>query len=321
MLPMREDAFISKNMARWRRIEMQVASASFASTDEMVEIYTDISSDLAYAQTHFPQSAVWRFLNNLTLELHGVMYRKRHPRWHRLLTYWTHDVPLAVYDGRRELRLSLVVFAVGLLFGMLSALGGEEYMRILLGDAYMDQTLHNISTGQPMAIYDGGPATTMFLHITVNNVWVAFLCFAMGIFTSFATGYLILHNAMIVGAFITFFAQRGLLFTALPTIMLHGTLELSAIIIAGGAGMALGNGWLFPGTYTRVESFVRAARRAVQIVVSTVPIFIVAGFIEGFFTRYTDVGDLPRLFVIFLSLAFIVFYYILLPINRHRHAT
>ena len=100
MLPMREDAFISKNMARWRRIEMQVASASFASTDEMVEIYTDISSDLAYAQTHFPQSAVWRFLNNLTLELHGVMYRKRHPRWHRLLTYWTHDVPLAVYDGR-----------------------------------------------------------------------------------------------------------------------------------------------------------------------------------------------------------------------------
>jgi uncharacterized membrane protein SpoIIM required for sporulation len=103
--------------------------------------------------------------------------------------------------------------------------------------------------------------------------------------------------------------------------MLHGTLELSAIVIAGGAGITLGNGWLFPGSYSRIQSFVRAARHSVKVLASTVPLFVVAGFIEGFFTRYTEVGDLLRLLVILCSLAFVIFYYVLLPIKRHRNAT
>ena len=102
--------------------------------------------------------------------------------------------------------------------------------------------------------------------------------------------------------------------------MLHGTLELSAIVVAGAAGLAMGNGWLFPGTYTRMESFKRGARRGLKIVVGTVPLFIIAGFIESFLTRHTDMGDGWRIAIISLSALFIVFYFIYLPFKRNHNA-
>ena len=86
----------------------------------------------------------------------------------------------------------------------------------------------------------------------------------------------------------------------------------------GAAGLALGNGWLFPGTYSRLESFRRGAKKGVKIVIGTVPVFVMAGFIEGFVTRHTELPDLLRLGFILLSLSFIIFYYIYLP-NRKKH--
>lgn len=153
----------------------------------------------------------------------------------------------------------------------------------------------------------------MFLQITLNNVRVSFVCFVLGLFTSFGTGYALFFNGVMVGSFQTFFIQQGLWAESMLAIWLHGTLEIWAIIVAGAAGLALGNGWLFPGTYTRAESFTRGAKRGLKIVIGTVPVFILAGFIEGFLTRHTDLPIAVRLGVILLSLAFILYYYIYLP--------
>ena len=156
----------------------------------------------------------------------------------------------------------------------------------------------------------------MFWGITVNNIRVSFLCFAAGLFTSIGTGWLLFGNGVMIGAFQTFFAQQGLLGESMLAIWLHGTLEISAVIIAGAAGIAMGNGWLFPGTYPRLTSFRLAARRGMKIVMGTVPVFVVAGFIESFLTRHTDAPDALRLGLILLSLAFILYYYIYLPKKR-----
>ena len=117
-----------------------------------------------------------------------------------------------------------------------------------------------------------------------------------------------------IGCFDTFFYQHGLLGESLLATMLHGTLELSAIIVAGAAGLAIGNGWLFPGTYSRIVSFQRGAKRGMKIIVGTIPIFILAGFIESFITRHTGLNDIVRLSIILLSLAFVVFYFYLLTL-------
>ena len=152
---------------------------------------------------------------------------------------------------------------------------------------------------------------------------VSFNIFVSGVLTSFMPGYQLFQNGIMVGCFDTFFYQHGLLGESLLATMLHGTLELSAIVVAGAAGLAMGNGWLFPGTYSRIVSFQRGAKRGMKIVVGTVPLFILAGFIESFITRHTEINDFVRLTVILLSLCFVIFYFIYLPYkrNHYKHAS
>lgn len=317
---MKEAIFIRQNMEKWKNAERRTFDFSNSSPDELVEDYTDVTADLAFAQTHYPNSRVTAYLNDLALMLHGELYHHKREKWSRLITFWTHEVPLAVYDGRKELRISLIVFLVAVVMGIFTALGGEDFVRNILGNNYVNMTLENIRNGEPMAVYNGEPPIDMFLGITLNNQIVSFICFVSGIFTSFATGFHILQNGLMVGAFPTFMAQHGVLGDCLLAMMLHGTLELSELVLAGGAGIAMGNGWLFPGTFSRIESFRRGAKRGLKILISGVPMVIMAGFIEGTFTRYTHVPDALRLTVILLSLIFVLFYYVYLPVKRHRDA-
>src|SRR5690606_15344093 len=100
--------------------------------------------------------------------------------------------------------------------------------------------------------------------------------------------YFLFYNGVMLGSFQYFFHQRGLLMESALTIWIHGTLEITAIVIAGGAGIVMGNSILFPGTYSRTESLMRGARRGVKIVLGMIPIFLVAAFLESFVTRLTD---------------------------------
>lgn len=310
---MKEVTFIRRNIEKWKQTEKVVEQARKLNPDRLADAYTDLTADLAFAQTHFPQSRITIYLNNLASALHNVIYRNKREKWSRIVTFWTREVPHTMYDARRELLVSFLIFAVSTLIGVVSALNDENFVRIILGNGYVDMTLNNIANGEPMAVYNGSEEVSMFLQITLNNVRVSFVCFVLGLFTSFGTGYALFFNGVMVGSFQTFFIQQGLWAESMLAIWLHGTLEIWAIIVAGAAGLALGNGWLFPGTYTRAESFTRGAKRGLKIVIGTVPVFILAGFIEGFLTRHTDLPIAVRLGVILLSLAFILYYYIYLP--------
>ena len=317
---MKEAQFVRRHIEKWKKAELLLGSPLYATPDELVDAYNEVTSDLAFAQTHFPESAVTPYLNDLALALHHGLYRNKRDPWSSLITFWTHEIPLSVYEARRPLLVSLAVFVAFIIIGMLSTFGDPGFPRLILGDSYVDMTLENIENGEPMAVYGGDSQVLSFASITINNVMVAFRSYVMGVFTSLGTCFFLMYNGIMVGAFVTFFMVRHLFVESILAIMLHGTLELSAIVIAGGAGITLGNGWLFPGTYSRMQSFVRAARHSIKVLISTVPVFVIAGFIEGFFTRYTEIGDAIRLLVILSSLAFVIFYYVLLPIKRHRDA-
>jgi uncharacterized membrane protein SpoIIM required for sporulation len=317
---MKEVTFIRQNISKWRGAELVVETIGDTDATELADTYIDVTSDLAFAQTHYPESKITRYLNNLASALHNEIFRSHRYRWSRLLTYWTQDVPLTIWEARRELLLSFIVFTASVFIGFLSQLLDPEFCRIILGDRYVDMTLQNIASGEPMAVYSGNSEGTMFGSITMNNVMVSFVTFALGIFTSLGTGFKLFQNGVMLGSFQTFFAQHELLWESALAVWLHGTLEISAIIVAGAAGMAMGNGWLFPGTYPRITSFRRGARRGLRIVVGTVPVFIVAGFIESFFTRHTEWPDLLRLSIILGSLAFVIYYYIVLPKKRNHES-
>ena len=315
---MKEVTFIRQNIAKWRSAELVAESIGEADAAQLADTYIDVTSDLAFAQTHYPDSKITRYLNNLASALHNEIYRSHRYRWQSLLTFWTHDVPLTMWEARRELLLSFTIFAVSAFVGFLSQMLDPEFCRIILGDNYVDMTLQNIAQGEPMAVYSGDSADSMFGSSTLNNVRVSVVAFALGVLTSVGTGFVLFQNGVMLGAFQTLFAQHGLLWQSALAIWLHGTLEISSVVVAGAAGLAMGNGWLFPGTYPRLVSFRRGARRGLRIVVGTVPLFVVAGFIESFLTRHTEWSDLLRLAIIGASLAFVVYYFIVLPRIRHQ---
>lgn len=318
---MKEVTFIRQNLDKWRGYETTVES-SLSTPDELADAYIDITSDLAFSQTHYPKSRITLYLNNLASAIHHRIYRNKRERWSRIVTFWTREMPQIMWHARKELCISFLIFVVSALVGALSQWLDPDFSRLILGNSYVDMTLQNIENGTPMAVYGSGSEGTMFFGITINNIMVSFRAFASGLLTSFATGLLLFCNGVMIGAFQTFFAQHGLLWDSFLAVWLHGTIEISAIIVAGAAGIAMGNGWLFPGTYGRLYSFRRGAMKGLKIVIGTVPLFCVAGFIESFLTRHTEFPDAFRLTVILLSAIFIVYYYIVLPyLNNHNHAT
>src|SRR5699024_3837444 len=188
-----------------------------------------------------------------------------------------------------------------------------DFVRLILGNAYVDQTIANIKAGNPAGIYGNGAALGSFLAITVNNIKVAFMAFALGIFWGIGTGYILLNNGIMLGAFHYLFYKYGVLGSAMSAIWIHGTFEISVIIIAGGCGIAIGNSILFPKTLKRKESFRKQIKKAAIILMSTVPFFIIAGLLEGFVSRHYQYSIVLSLGIIGISLCIILFYYVYYP--------
>lgn len=318
---MREAAFIHRNQDKWKRLEKELDRLADLHGDDASALYIQLTDDLNYARTFYPKSNLPQYLNGLAVRLHQHIYRNKKVPRKRFITFWSQEIPLTMAEVRKPLLLSFAVFVVAMAIGALSAHHDPTFPRLIMGDAYVDQTLDNIAAGEPMAIYGSHDQGSMFLGITFNNIRVAFLCFAAGVLAGFGTGMLLLYNGIMVGAFQYFFHQHGVLRESLLTIWVHGTLEISAIIIAGAAGMVLGSGWLFPGTYSRLQSFQGKARLGIKVVVGLVPVFILAGFLEGFVTRHALTLPLPiTVSVILASLAFVVWYYIILPFHAEHRA-
>ncbi len=315
---MREAAFVKKNQARWEQIEKDLNRQN-TDPDRLAEIFIQLTDDLAFAQTQYPQSRVTTYLNNLASKIHHTIYRNKREDRKRIITFWKYEVPMELWKARKELLYAFLIFTVSTLIGYLSTLNDDTFARIILGDAYINMTLENIKQGKPMAVYGKMNEADMFLYITFNNIQVAFIAFAMGLLFSIGTGYILFKNGVMVGTFLAFFRQEGMLGHALPVIMLHGTIELSAIVVAGAAGFILGNGFLFPGTYPRLTAFRTQAFRGLKIVVSLVPLFILAGFIESFITRYEFMPMVVKLAIIGFSACLILFYFVGYPFQLSRH--
>ncbi|NKI31882.1 stage II sporulation protein M [Croceivirga thetidis] len=315
---MREAAFVKQNKEKWIAFEKAITLNSKTNPDELADGYIQLTNDLAYAQTYYEGSKTLLYLNSLASQAHQKIYKNKKESGNRIVDFWAYEFPLFFKGYQKTLLVSVLIFVVAVAIGSVSALNDSTFVRLILGDAYVNETLNNIANGDPAAIYKSGSEIGSFLGITINNIRVAFLAFAFGVITSIGTAYILFSNGVMVGAFITFFYTKGVFFEANKQIWLHGTIELSVIVVAGCAGLIMGNSILFPKTYSRRVSFMKGAKDGLKVVVSTIPFFIVAGFIEGFITRYTDMPNWLAFLIIGASLLLIVFYYGIYPriLNR-----
>lgn len=309
---MREAKFIEQNQTKWEELE-QVMSQSYKDPDKLNDLFIQVTDDLSYSRTFYPNRSVRVYLNALAQRIFLSIYRNRKSQRSRLIGFWTDELPQLIYESRRAFRLSFLVFLLAFGIGVLSCAMDPDFVSAMLGQDYVQMTEENIRSGDPMRVYKQKGEFSMTLAITINNIYVSFLTYVMGVFASIGSIAILIFNGAMLGAFQYFFIDKGLFWESFLTVWMHGTLEISAIIIAGAAGITMGQGLLFPGTHTRMQAFQRSARRGIKIMVGIVPIFMMAGFIEGYITRHTELPDVVRGIFIALCLAFVLGYFVWYP--------
>jgi len=321
---MREAMFIKKNAEKWNEYQHSPTD----NPDVTAERFVDLIDDLSYAKTFYPKSKVTRWINGIAAGIYQSIYRNKKEKYSRIFTFWKYELPLLFKRYHRIFLFTTVVFILFVAIGVFSSMYNENFVRGVLGDGYVDMTEENIAKGDPFGVYKDDNPFSMFVRIGFNNIRVAFLSFIFGFTLGILTMWVMWKNGLLLGSFQYMFFAKGLGTKSVLVIWIHGTLEISAIVVASTAGFILASGILFPKTYSRWVSFKRSARDAAKVLISLVPIFIVAAFFESYITHLMsqtfDKADNPGLpvwvsiLILAVSLAFIIWYFVIHPIRLHK---
>ncbi len=320
---MKETTFIEQNKEKWSRFE-RVYASTVNEPEELSDLYMDITDDLSYAQTFYKRRTVRVYLNQLAQMVYTGVHKQKGESLKKFFTVWQKSLPLEIYRSRKHLLFALIAFLIYTAIGVITTEIDNDFPRIVLGDGYVNMTIENIQKGNPLGVYEMGAKTrgdqmAMFIQITTNNMKVAFLTFFVGFFFTFGTHILMFYNGVMLGSFQYFFYLKGLLITSFLGIWIHGAFEISAIVLAAGAGITAGNGWLFPKSYTRIQSLQLSTKRGLKIMMSLVPFIIAAGFLESYVTaNYQDLADWSKWTLILLSFGIILFFYVIYPMYIAR---
>ncbi len=315
---MKETNFIAQNKDKWAEYE-EIVMQGKRDPERLNELFVQITDDLSYARTFYPNRSVRMYLNGMAQRIFNDVYKAKRVSVTNLMKhFWSHELPRMLWEARIALLLSFVIFSLSVLVGVISSRANPEFASTILGPGYVRQTLDNIANNDPMAIYkDSSPFASTNL-IAVNNLRVALLTAISGVLASIGTLFILMQNGVMVGTFQYFFIERGLFWDSFLTIWIHGTLEISMIVVAGAAGLVAGSGLLFPGSYTRAQAFRLSVKRGLKIMFGIAPLIVLAAIFEGFLTRFTETPDVIRAMFILSSLGFVLWYFVWLPLHMAR---
>jgi uncharacterized membrane protein SpoIIM required for sporulation len=291
---MREALFIKKNKERWVKNQHLPSD----DPDEMAKDFTQLVDDLAYSKTFYPKN--------------------RKEESNRLITFWKYDLPLIIRKHHGTILFTFILFLLFFAIGFFTSSQDEEMVRRMFGDGYVDKTIENIKKGNPFGIYESGNPFLSWLHLMIHNIRVMMMGYTSGLFCGVPSMYILSQNAAMVGVFDQLFASQGLGLSFWLVVFVHGTLEMTALIIGAAAGIILGKSFLFPGTIRRWDAFKNGAKDSIKIIVGLLPVLALAAFFEGFITRlYNDISFLTTI-IFALSVLFVIWYFILYPIRLQK---
>jgi uncharacterized membrane protein SpoIIM required for sporulation len=316
---MREVAFIKQNKEKWLEFEQAIFGKANKNPDELANLYIHLMNDLSYAQTYYPKSKTVVYLNYLASTIYQKIYKTKRVEKNRLISFFTTEVPLIVYENKRYLLYAFTLFFLFVGIGVVSARYDDGFVRMYFGDGYVNETLDNIKNGNPVAIYKSGSNWASFIGITLNNIKVGAYCYFLGFFAGIGSFIYFLNNCVMLGSFQYFFYDQGVLWQSVRGIWIHGSMEIFGIVIEAAAGFMLGASILFPKTFSRLDSLKIGFKNSFKIFLSTIPFTISAGFLEGYVTRYAL--EMPKalgIFIILSTLSLISFYYLIYPFIVHK---
>jgi uncharacterized membrane protein SpoIIM required for sporulation len=317
---MKETKFIQQNHKKWADFEA-LSKSRDKDSNLYSKLFIQITDDLSYSRTFYANRSVRVYLNNLAQHIFHKVFSRKKKKQHVFRDFWMEELPSVMYYHRMELLIAFVILLIAMSIGLLTYYHDPTFANKILGDGYVAMTAENIAKKDPMAVYKKMGPVEMFIKIALNNLRVDILTFFSGLIMGIGSVLVLLHNGLMLSAFQFYFIKRGLFWDSFLAVWLHGTLEISAMVICGAAGLVLGKGIVFPGTYSRIQSFFSSAQRATKIFFSVLPITVAAAVIESVLTRYTEAPDLLRLALIIISLLFILGYYVYLPWVKKQNGT
>jgi len=327
---MREAKFIKNNVDKWDQYQHEETK----DPDEMADRFIALLDDLSYAKTFYPKSKVTRWINGIAGSIYQSIYQNKQQSFSRVILFWRYELPLLFRRYHKILLFTFLLFVSFVAIGVISSATDPGYAPDFFNHnvqpGYYDETISRIEKGDPFGVYKDDNPFSMFVRIAYNNISVAFKAVVFGVLFGLGTLFLMWTNGIMLGCFQYIFFSQGLGWQSVMVIWIHGTLEISSVVIAASAGFMLGFGWLFPGTYTRKEAFLRSAKDAMKICISLVPFFIVAAFFESYVTRLMsntfqknsiDIGLPVPLSIIILAGSFflILWYFVLYPVALDKN--
>ncbi len=318
MLNVQEEKFIDKHSAKWE----QLKSLSTTITDrgkqnlssqqikKFLELFRKSSHHLAYARTHYPNSELIEYLNNLIANCHSQVYAVDEINQTSLTSYLSSYLPQLLKRYKYYILASFGCFALGAIISLGLVLYNPEQAHIFLPEQMVDSIKNTDKTGGPDWNY-----ALMSSKIMVNNITVALKSFVLGITFGLGTIYVLFFNGALLGALTALIYSYGNPLNYWSLILPHGVIELTAIFISGAAGLIIAKHLLLPGQYSRKDSLIAGTKQAVSLLAGVVILLIIAGLIEGFFTPL-NISPITKLSFAALTAILLAAYYFLTTTNH-----
>lgn len=305
--------WLEKRRAHWARLEQIVArsggksvrSLSPTELQELALLYRQTASDLSTVREDPTSAQLAMYLNQLLGRAHNLIYMGRKAKRGSVWRFYRDAYPAIFQETFSDTFAAFVLFLVAGIAGFLMSLADPSFVRHVIGPQMVDTIEnHKMWTDSIVGIM---PQTSS--AIMTNNLSVSFAAFAAGITAGVGTVYMMLYNGLLIGVIGEACWREGMSLPFWSFVASHGVLELPAIFIAGGAGLGLAKGLLFPGVLSRGESLARAGARSVRLVLGIIPLLVIAGLIEGFISpsalpyqfKFLLAGVLFTLLTLYLS--------------------
>jgi uncharacterized membrane protein SpoIIM required for sporulation len=278
--------WIEQRKSSWSRLDAlahQVETSGIAalSGGELREfglLYRQIAADLSAVRSDRGSGTLEEYLNQLLSRAHNRIYSGRKSGLRSAVRFMAYEYPRIFRRLFPYVAASFLIFLAGAAFGTLVALSRPQFERLMLPLNILQSIDRHEMWTHPLLSMKPQASSA----ILTNNISVCFATFAGGILGAFGTIYLLFNNGLLMGVISTACARAHMLLDLFSFVTAHGALELPSIFIAGGAGLRLGVGLLFPGMLRRRDSLVLGAREAVRLLAGTIPLLFVAGILEAF---------------------------------------
>lgn len=266
---------------------------------QLASLYRSVSADLARARTQQVGESLVRDLQVLTSRSYNQIYQgSRRQEWQAVVEFYRWGLPAAIQQNWVYIAIATAIFIIGVLVAWWLAWQDPLFMSLVLPEWLIEKVRdrHELWMGSIVGIE---PLASS--EIMINNLKVSFTAVAGGITAGLLTVFILAYNGLNIGTVATLVGQNKLAYPFWAFVFPHGSLELPAIFFAGGAGLLIGRAILFPGKYRRVDALKFYGYQAAQLVFGIVPMLIIAGTIEGFFSPNPIVPD-PLKYIVGIAL-------------------